>query len=53
VSIGLARQLGNSLEDTLRHADALVQKAKRDGRDRVVTDEVAESDAQQSEAEAP
>lgn len=53
VSIGLARQLGNSLEDTLRHADALVQKAKRDGRDRVVADEVAESDAQQSEAEAP
>ena len=53
VSIGLARQLGNSLEDTLRHADALVQKAKRDGRDRVVTDEVAESDAQQSEAVAP
>jgi diguanylate cyclase (GGDEF)-like protein len=53
VSIGLARQLGNSLEDTLRHADALVQKAKRDGRDRVVTDEAPESDAQQSEAEAP
>lgn len=53
VSIGLARQLGNSLEDTLRHADALVQKAKRDGRDRVVADEAPESDAQQSEAEAP
>jgi diguanylate cyclase (GGDEF)-like protein len=53
VSIGLARQLGNSLEDPLRHADALVQKAKRDGRDRVVADEAPESDAQQSEAEAP
>lgn len=53
VSIGLARQLGNSLEDTLRHADALVQKAKRDGRDRVVADAAPESDAQQSEAEAP
>jgi len=53
VSIGLARQLGNSLEDTLRHADALVQKAKRDGRDRVVADAAPESDAQQSEVEAP
>ena len=53
VSIGLARQLGNSLEDTLRHADALVQKAKRDGRDRVVADAAPESDAQQSGAEAP
>jgi len=53
VSIGLARQLGNSLEDTLRHADALVQKAKRDGRDRVVADAAPESDAQHSGAEAP
>jgi diguanylate cyclase (GGDEF)-like protein len=42
VSIGMTRLLGESLADTLRHAEALVQKAKRDGRDRVVTDGAAE-----------
>jgi diguanylate cyclase (GGDEF)-like protein len=42
VSIGFTRQLGDSLADTLRHAEALVQKAKRDGRDRVVADGAAE-----------
>ncbi len=42
VSIGFTRQLGESLADTLRHAEALVQKAKRDGRDRVVADGAAE-----------
>ncbi len=38
VSIGVARRLGDTLAETLRHADALVLKAKRDGRDRVVAD---------------
>jgi diguanylate cyclase (GGDEF)-like protein len=36
VSIGVPQQLDDSLAGTLRHAEALVQKAKRDGRDRVV-----------------
>jgi diguanylate cyclase (GGDEF)-like protein len=39
VSIGVTRHLGDSLAETLRRAEALVQKAKREGRDRVSVDD--------------
>lgn len=45
VSVGVTRELGDTLADTLRRAEALVQKAKRDGRDRVVADQAVQDGA--------
>jgi diguanylate cyclase (GGDEF)-like protein len=42
VSIGATRRLEATLAETLRHAEALVDRAKRDGRDRVVFDQDAQ-----------
>jgi diguanylate cyclase (GGDEF)-like protein len=39
VSIGVTRRLEASLGETLHHAEALVARAKRDGRNRVVSDD--------------